>query len=66
MARKYTYTSVNELPAGAVSVREYCNRRGWKNVQNFYNYLSKGKLPEIELIMFCDMNYVIPATVKKD
>jgi len=64
MARKYTYPTVNTPEPGDVSVREYCNQRGWKNVQNFYNYFSKGKLPEIEIVMYCGMNIVRP--VKKN
>ena len=58
MARIYQYREVSELPPGAITVREYCNQRGWKNVQNFYNYLRDHKLPEIEVIMFCGMNFV--------
>lgn len=67
MARKYTYPIVEELPSGAISVREYCNQRGWNNVQNFYNYLREGKLSGVEVIMFCGMNFVRPIdSVKKD
>ncbi len=61
MARKNQYTAVDRLPDDAVTVREYCNQRGWNNVQNFYNYLREGKLPEIQVIMFCGMNFVTQA-----
>lgn len=58
MARKYTYPIVSDLPPGAITVREYCNQRGWPNVQNFYNYLREGKLTDIQVIMYCGMNFV--------
>ncbi len=60
MARKYQYITVDELPAGAVSVREYCNQQEWANVQNFYNKLKEGKLPDIEVIVYCGLNFVRP------
>jgi len=59
MARKYTYTTVDTLPAGAVTVREYCNQRNWPNVQNFYNKIKDGKLPEVEIILYCNTNFVV-------
>lgn len=64
MARKYTYPEVKDLSPGDITVREYCNQRGWNNVQNFYNYLSKGKIPEVEIVMYCGMNFV--RAVKKN
>lgn len=64
MARKYQYINVDELPPGTPSVREYCNTRGWNNVQNFYNKLRDGKLPEIEVVVYCGLNFV--RSIKKD
>lgn len=58
MARKYQYTEVKELSPGDISVREYCNERQWPNVQNFYNKIKEGKLPEIEIVVFCGLNFV--------
>jgi len=58
MARKYQYTEVKELAPGDISVREYCNRQDWPNVQNFYNKLKDGKLPEIEIVVYCGLNFV--------
>ena len=68
MARKYEYTKVETLPEGAVSVREFCTQQGWPNVQNFYNKMADGKLPNYEIIVYCGLNFVRPiqAPVKKN
>lgn len=59
MARKYEYTSVDQLPAGALSVREYCNQQGWNNVQNFYNKYRDGKLSGLEIVVYCGLNFIV-------
>jgi hypothetical protein len=64
MARKYEYTKVETLPEGAVSVREFCNQQNWPNVQNFYNKIAEGKLPDVEIVVYCGLNFVTP--VKKN
>lgn len=57
-----SYRKVDELPKGAQTVRTFCDERGWTNVQNFYNYKNAktgDKLPEVEIIIFQGINYVV-------
>lgn len=57
MARKYQYTVVEELPKGALKVKEYAKRRGVSHTL-IYKELIRGTA-SFKMIQFQGINFVI-------